>query len=98
MRAWVVAGSPGSRADCFRACLGSLTSRDTNAPCQSGTLIVAFPLLLQGRHPELSLFRGSIPTLHFPLSTLPQPPSQPPPTTRPRPRSLALSPLTLSSH
>src|SRR6266478_5053636 len=68
--AWVVAGSPGSRAGCFRACLGSLTSRDTNAPRQSGTLIMAFPFSLQGRHPDLSLFRGSIPSLHFPLSTL----------------------------
>src|SRR5215217_5524166 len=68
--AWVVAGSPGSRAGCFRACLGSLTSRDTNAPCHCGVLIVAFPILLLGRHPECGLFRGSIPSLHFPLSTL----------------------------
>src|SRR6266576_6862976 len=68
--AWVVAGSPGSRASCFRACLGSPTARDTNAPCQCGALIVAFPLPQQGRHPELSLFRGSIPNRHFPLSTL----------------------------
>ncbi len=69
MRAWVVAGFPGSRAGCVRACLGPLTSRDTNAPCQSGALVVAFPFSLQGRHPEFG-FRGSIPSLHFPLSTL----------------------------
>ena len=63
-------GSPGSRAGCFRACLGSLTARDTNVPCHSGALVVAFPFLQQGRHPDTSVFRGSIPSLHFPLSTL----------------------------
>jgi len=39
-------------------------------PCQNGIAIVAFPTSLKGRHPELSLFRGSIPSLHVPLSTL----------------------------
>src|SRR3990172_2301974 len=68
--AWVVAGSPGSRASCFHACLGSPTSRDTNVPCRSGPLVVAFPSPQRGLHPELSLFRGSIPSRHFPLSTL----------------------------
>ena len=68
--AWVVAGSPGSRAGCFRACLGSPTARDTNFPCLGGSLVVAFPFPKQGRHPELALFRGSIPSRHFPLSTL----------------------------
>lgn len=64
------AGSPGSRASCFRACLGSQTARDTTVPRQHGTLVVAFPLPQQGRHPEFGYFRGSIPCLHFPLSTL----------------------------
>jgi len=49
---------------------GSLTSRDTSMPRQNGTSILAFPFSLQGRHPVLSSFRGSIPSLHVPLSTL----------------------------
>jgi hypothetical protein len=55
-RRWVTAGSPGSRASCFHACLGSPTARDTNAPCHCGTLVVAFPFPKQGRHSELSPF------------------------------------------
>ena len=39
-------------------------------PRQCGTTVVAFPFSSQGRHPELSSFRGSIPSLHVPLSTL----------------------------
>jgi hypothetical protein len=39
-------------------------------PCLIGITIVAFPTTVKGRHPELSLFRGSIPYLHVPLSTL----------------------------
>jgi hypothetical protein len=39
-------------------------------PRQSGTLVVAFPLPQQGRRPEFGYFRGSIPCLHLPLSTL----------------------------
>ena len=54
--AWVTAGSPGSRASCFHACLGSPTAQDTNAPCHGGALLVAFPFPKQGRHPELSPF------------------------------------------
>src|SRR4029078_10973238 len=34
------AGSPGSRAICFHAFLGSPTARDTNVPRQSGALLV----------------------------------------------------------
>jgi hypothetical protein len=48
----------------------TLTSRDTSTPCQGGASVVAFPFSVQGRHPELSSFRGSIPCLHVPLSTL----------------------------
>ena len=39
-------------------------------PVQSGTSIVAFPFLLQGRHPEQMIFRTSIASLNVPLSTL----------------------------
>jgi len=53
---WVTAGSPGSRASCFHACLGSPTARDTNAPCHCGLLVVAFPIPKQGRHPKLCPF------------------------------------------
>jgi len=31
---------------------------------------VAFPMNRQGRHPDFQTFRGSIPHLHVPLSTL----------------------------
>ena len=31
---------------------------------------VAFPMNKQGRHPDFQAFRGSIPSLHVPLSTL----------------------------
>ena len=31
---------------------------------------VAFPMNKQGRHPDFPSFRGSIPSLHVPLSTL----------------------------
>jgi hypothetical protein len=70
LAAWLVAGSPGSRASCFHACLGSPTARNTNGPCQCGPLIVAFPFPKQGRHPELCPFSrlNTQPTL--PLSTL----------------------------
>jgi len=70
-------GSPGSRAEWFHACLGSPTARGPGAPCDSGALGVAFRLFRERRHPEglaayaaRSCFRGSIPSLHVPLSTL----------------------------
>ena len=31
---------------------------------------VAFPMNKQGRHPDFQAFRGSIPSLHVPQSTL----------------------------
>ena len=65
--AWVVAGSPGSRASCFHACLGSPTARDTNVPRQSGALLVAFPCPQAGQYPELlSLFAAQYPADTFP--------------------------------
>ena len=48
------AGSPGSRARCFRACTGSLTARDLGAPRDIGALGCGLPLLLQRRHPGVS--------------------------------------------
>src|SRR5712671_1977609 len=68
--AWVVAGSPGSRASCFHACLGSPTARNTNAPGNGGTLFVPFPTPELVRHPEPCPFSrlNTQPTL--PLSTL----------------------------
>src|SRR4029079_2061586 len=36
--------------------LGSPTARDINVPCQYGSLIVAFPIPKQGRHPKLCPF------------------------------------------
>jgi hypothetical protein len=63
-------GSPGSRARCFRTCLGSLTSREPFASRDSDASDVAFRFLRRRRLPEVALFRGSIPSLHVPLSTL----------------------------
>ena len=65
-----VVGSPGSRTRCVRTCVGSLTAQGSDVPRDIGTSDVAFPNLLQGRHPEESYFRGSIPSLPAPLSTL----------------------------
>jgi hypothetical protein len=70
-------GSPGSRTRCLRTCTGSLTARDPGTPCDGGAPSVAFRLTPQRRHPEVPaayaaghIFRGSIPDLHVPLSTL----------------------------
>ena len=61
-------GSPGSRADCVRTCMGPLTAPSTSLAHQIASNIVAFPIPLQGRHPSFFFFRGSIPSLHAPLS------------------------------
>ena len=45
------AGSPGSRARCFRTCTGSLTARGLDAPCDVGASSVAFRPVLRRRHP-----------------------------------------------
>jgi len=72
-----VAGSPGFRARCFRACAGSLTARGPMLPRQSGSTSVTFGKLLLPRHPGPPAalatghgFRGSIPGPRVPLSTL----------------------------
>jgi len=44
------AGSPGSRARCFRACTGSTTARGPAMPCDSGVVGVAFRTPLRRRH------------------------------------------------
>ena len=38
--------------------------------CDIAPTGVAFPMNKQGRHPDFQAFRGSIPSLHVPLSTL----------------------------
>jgi hypothetical protein len=72
-----ILGSPGSRARCFRACMRSQTAQGPCVPRQSGTHGVAFGVATPLRRPRLSqrlraggLFRGSIPSLRVPLSTL----------------------------
>src|SRR4249920_3293842 len=47
------AGSPGSRARCFRACAGSVTARGPVLPRQYGSTGVAFGIFLLPRHPGL---------------------------------------------
>src|SRR6266478_4010254 len=64
------AGSPGSHARCFGTCTGSVTARDSGTPRDIGVPDGAFPFLLQGRRPGVSVFRGCIPGPHVPLSTL----------------------------
>ena len=44
------AGSPGSRARCFRACTGSTTARGPVMPCDDGAPGVAFRIPLRRRH------------------------------------------------
>ena len=68
--AWPNTGPPGFRARCFRACTGSTTARDSNPPRDCGESDVAFRIQGERRRPDLSPFRGSIPDLHVPLSTL----------------------------
>ena len=64
------AGPPESRSRCFRACQGSSTPPGACPPCPSGVPAVAFRVFGARRHPGLARFRGSIPCLHVPLSTL----------------------------
>jgi hypothetical protein len=75
MRAWgrwsrPGAGPPGARPYCFRACQGSATPPGAATPHRSGASAVAFRVCGARRHPGLARFRGSIPCLHVPLSTL----------------------------
>src|SRR5229473_2904778 len=63
-------GSPGSRARCVRTCSGSLTARDSLVSCILDTPDVAFRFLPRRRRPGGVVFRGSLPGLHVPLSTL----------------------------
>ena len=46
------AGSPGSRARCFRACTGSATAWGSVVPRDSGSTGVAFRVSLRRRHPR----------------------------------------------
>src|SRR5262245_37839928 len=64
------AGPPESRAQCFRACQGSATPPGRPIPHHTGMVRVAFRVFGARRHLEMARFRGSIPCLHVPLSTL----------------------------
>src|SRR5215813_5083977 len=64
------AGPPESRAQCFRACQGSSTPPGRPIPRHTGMVRVAFRVFGARRHLEMARFRGSIPCLHVPLSTL----------------------------
>ena len=97
------AGSPGSRARCFRACAGSVTARGPMLPRQSGSTGVAFGLSPQPRHPGRPAafatghgLRGSIPGPHVPLSTLRPRPHERARMTRGRRSWLDLQRMTLS--
>jgi hypothetical protein len=63
-------GPPESRTQCFRACQGSATPPGACTPCPSGVPAVAFRVFGARRHPGLARFRGSLPCLYVPLSTL----------------------------
>jgi hypothetical protein len=74
MRAWrrwarPDTGPPESRSPCFRACQGSSTPPGACTPCPISVPAVAFRVFGARRHPD-GPFRGSIPCLHVPLSTL----------------------------
>ncbi len=91
------AGSPGSRAGCLHACTGSLTARGPSASRDIDASGVAFRLLRRRRHPGVGHgFRGSIPDLHVPLSTLRPPPRGGRRMTRGRCGSLRLHRTTLA--
>ena len=89
-------GSPGSRARCFRTCTGSLTARGLDASRDIDAPSVAFRLLLRRRRPGGRVFRGSIPGLHVPLSTLRPCPYEQQRMTRGRCGPLTLQRMTLS--
>ena len=63
-------GSPGFRARCFRACVGSSTPRGPYTPRVGGVDDIAFRTKERRRHPGPRHFRCSIPSPHVPLSTL----------------------------
>ena len=84
--------SPGSRARCVCTCSGSLTARDPVVSRDIDTPNVAFRFLPRRRRPGGLFFRGCIPGLHVPLSTLRGRPRM----TRGRCGSLLLHRMTLS--
>src|SRR6266404_8184858 len=70
-------GSPGFRSRCLRACSGSQTAQGPKASHVCDASSLAFRLVQQRRHPKVATalamvvqFRGSIPGLYVPLSTL----------------------------
>ncbi len=91
-------GSPWiSRFPCgwgLPACVGPRTAQGRRAPRHDGARRVAFRL--QRQRPGLSKFRGSIPSLQFPLSTLRHRPHRRHRMTRGRRGRLLLRHTTLS--
>lgn len=98
-----IAGPPGSRAKCLRACAGSVTARGPYLPRQCGKHGVAFGISPLPRHPGPPVafatghvFRGSIPGPHDPLSTLRPPPYESARMTRSRRSWLSFQRMKLS--
>ena len=63
-------GPPGSRTHCFRAGQGAATPPGRPSPRHTGLGRVACRVFGARRHLEIARFRGSLPCLHVPLSTL----------------------------
>src|SRR5207245_564698 len=77
LRSQTNTGSPGFRSRCLRTCSGSQTARGPKASRDTDASSLAFRSVQQRRHPGVAIagamvvqFRGSIPGLHAPLSTL----------------------------
>jgi len=92
------AGPPGSRAGCFRPCIGSQAARGSHASRDIDAPVVAFRFLLKRRPLEAyQQFRGSMPSLDVPLSTLHRGPYEQQRMTRGQSGSLLLLCMALSS-
>src|SRR5438132_14276223 len=77
LRSQTDTGSPGFRSRCLRTCSGSQTARGPKASRDTDASSLAFRSVQQRRHPGVATacamvvqFRGSIPGLYVPLSTL----------------------------
>jgi hypothetical protein len=63
-------GSPDSRSTNLHACIGSQTTRGRFRLSHSETSVLPYELNDTLGTPKLQIFRGSIPSLPAPLSTL----------------------------
>ncbi len=94
----VSAGPPGSRAECFRPCVGSQAARGPVASCDGDATDVAFRFQSERRHLDPShQFRGSMASRGLPLSTLHRRPYGRQRMTRGRSGSLLLLRMALAS-